>query len=134
MAGTLALLPGLLFLVLVTMGKQDHAACLDQAAVSFWPTLAAGAALLLHPVGFIGLVPFFGLAASFYARSNRRLTVLLWLGLLAMLFFFLWPPASQHDCDRKGTAGELALLLLLLPGLIANWIALWASRPLTGAK
>ena len=133
-AGFLALFPGLLFLVLVALGKQDHAACLDQAALPFWPSLAAGAALLVHPVGFIGLVPFLSLAGVFLARSNGRLTGLLWLGLLVLLFLILWPPAFQHDCDRKGTTGEMALLLIVLPGLVANWIAMWRSRPLTGAK
>lgn len=128
-AAILALAPIAVIACLLALGRQDFEQCFNQVSQSFWAALASEAPGLMHPIGFIGLVPFLGLATVWASRTNRPLTLLLWFALLGLAIAILWPPSVQHDCDRKGTNGIFASLLLVFPGIVANWLALWKSKP-----
>ena len=125
----LALTPALVFLVLMALGVQDYDRCFLQSGLTLPGALALAAGDLFHPVGFVALLPFLGLASIWHARDHDRLTLALWVGLFAFGVTLLVPASALHDCDRKGTDGLMRLFGLVIPGLLACGIATWASRP-----
>lgn len=127
--GVLALVPALVFLVLLALGWQDYDLCFLETPLGLQAALAKAAGELVHPFGFVGLVPFLGLAGIWHGRDNAGLTLALWFGLLAFGAWLMLSPESLHDCDRKGMGGSVALFALVVPGLLACWLATWKSRP-----
>lgn len=125
----LTLTPVLVFLVLLAFGWQDYARCFGQQGLSFPAALTKAAGEVFHPFGLVGLVPFLGLAGIWHGRDNGRLTLGLWFGLIVLGLWAMLPPSALHDCDRKGMDGAVTLVALVIPGLLACWIATWNSRP-----
>jgi hypothetical protein len=128
-AAFMGLAPIAVIACLLALGRQGFDLCFNQKALSFWASVAAEAPGLLHPIGFVGLVPFLALATVWANRSNQGFTFGIWLALLGLAVVMLWPPASMHDCDRKGSNGIFIVLMLVLPGIFANWLAVWKSNP-----
>ena len=128
-AAALALTPVLVFLVLLALGWQSYDRCFGQQGLSFPAALSKAAGEVFHPLGFVGLVPFLGLAGIWHSGDNGRLTLALWFGLIVLGLWAMLPPSTLHDCDRKGMDGAVTLVALVIPGLLACWIATWNSRP-----
>lgn len=143
MAGALALLllPGLLLSFLLALGERDWFHCFahaDHAAAPPLPSLFAAGELA--PVLLETLTPPFShpllgalhfgptlLFALFFLRAGspgQRRILLAALG--AYLLFCLWmllPPASQHDCDRKGAGAAFSLPLFAIAGSLIALVA-----------
>jgi MFS family permease len=127
-AAALVLVPTALFGVLAAAGQWSWASCLYEQAQPLAPFLlsALGA---LHPLVLIGQLPFAALAAIWFYRQPRHRVLLVWLALAAAMLWMLLPPASLHDCDRKGTDVFVMPWVMLLLGWPAVVLSLFLSRP-----
>ncbi|WP_238365201.1 hypothetical protein [Mesobacterium pallidum] len=117
--------------LLLQLGEQGWRQCLGQA--SEVSRLMADTALTpvssLMAAGLL-LGPFAGFALFLALARNPRQRKVLLAGAALFGLFCAWallPPASQHDCDRKGTHGAFVLPVLI----VAGWIAALFTNKIT---
>lgn len=127
-AAALVLVPTALFGVLAAAGQWSWASCLYEQAQPLAPFLLS-ALEVLHPLVLICQLPFAALAAIWYYRQPRHRVLLVWLALAAVMLSMLLPPASLHDCDRKGADVLGVYMAMLILGWPAVLLSLFLSRP-----